>query len=123
MNLNDIKNIWAKPISEAKSRLSISNQNLQGLSVDIHNATWCPDCEREVSLLLAINENAQPAFDTLSLHSYEDINVYKEGKVKGTLEISCLPTLIFYRKGEEVLRIEEDSAGKLASQIQALQNK
>lgn len=121
MNLTDIKKMWESHISEAKSDLSTNNLGYLGLSVDIHNATWCPDCEREVSLLLALDESAQPGFDAVNLHSYEDINVYKDGKAKGALEISCLPTLIFYRKGEEVLRIEENSYGKMATQIQALQ--
>lgn len=115
MNLNDIKKIWEENISVAKSSHSNAKNDFQGISVSVHNATWCPDCVREVSELLALDEQANTGFEEIILHSYEDSEQYKIAKANGELSISCLPTLIFQRGEEEVLRIEEDSNGQLAN--------
>mgnify|MGYP000577873826 CR=1 FL=1 len=113
MNLDDIKELWQTAINAAKSELPFEDVSYQSLTVDIHNASWCPDCEREVSLLLALDAQASKGFGELVLHSYEDKESYKARKQSGSLSITCLPTIIFYRDEKEIFRVEEDSAGQL----------
>jgi len=117
MTLNDIKQLWAKPIKDATETISHLIGDLGELSVVVHNATWCPDCEREVSQLIALDEQASRRFENITLYSYEDKADYQQKKLAGELAITCLPTLIFYKQGEEVMRIEEDSAGLLAESL------
>jgi thiol-disulfide isomerase/thioredoxin len=117
MTLNDIKQLWSTPIKDAAETVSQQIGDLGELSVDIHNASWCPDCEREVSLLLAIDELASRGFENMTLFSYEDKTDYRQKKLAGELSITCLPTLIFYKQGEEVMRVEEDSAGQLVESL------
>lgn len=113
MKLNDIKKLWKKTIDTAKSELPIEDKNYQSITVDIHNASWCPDCEREVSTLLALDAQSSQGFGELNLHSYEDKENYIAGKQSGSLSITCLPTIIFYRDKKELFRVEEDSQGQL----------
>jgi len=120
MNLNDIKQLWSAPIKVATDTISQQIGDLGKFSVVIHNASWCPDCEREVSLLLAIDEQASVPFENVTLYSYEDKEDYQQKKLAGELAVSCLPTLVFYRQDEEVLRIEEDSAGQLVELLSKL---
>lgn len=113
MNLNEIKQLWRSSIALSESELSSGDMDLSAVSVFIHNASWCPDCEREVSQLLSIDGQVSQGFREIVLESYEDKESYKAEKSKGQLKISCLPTIIFYRKGVEVARIEEDSNGEM----------
>ncbi|MFT5709124.1 MAG: thiol-disulfide isomerase/thioredoxin [Oceanospirillaceae bacterium] len=122
MNLIEIKHFWSKQIADAKLNVPANLHNYKTLTVTIHNASWCPDCEREVSQLLALDAQAEHGFDSITVHSYEDIEDYKKRKIAGALVVTCLPTLIFYQEGQEVLRVEEDSAGQLSSQLCQLQN-
>lgn len=115
--LNNVRNIWQQQIAVAAQDPQFQACNLQGLSAVIHNATWCPDCEREVSQLLAIDKQAKSGFEKIDLHSYEDKAAYREGKQASSLPISCLPTIIFYRDNQEVYRIEEDSNGEMATKL------
>ena len=118
MNLNEIELLWASEIDAAKSKLTGTVIDLSELSVVVHNASWCPDCEREVSYLIALNKQASSGLEDITVHSYEDKAAYQQGKLSGELQIRCLPTLIFYRQGKEVLRIEEDSEYKLVDSLQ-----
>jgi len=120
MNLNDIKQLWSSSIEQATNKISQQQCDLGKLSVVIHNASWCPDCEREVSLLLALNQQASRSFAEVTLYSYEDKEQYKQKKLAGELAITCLPTLIFYQQDKEVMRIEEDSAGQLVEKLAQL---
>lgn len=120
MTLTDIRRLWAQPISNAKQQIPANHSDYHEYTVLIHTASWCPDCEREVSQLLALDEQASHGFEKISLHSYEDKESYQRLKGEGGLDISCLPTLIFCHRGEEVLRIEEDSAGQLAARLQQM---
>ncbi len=115
MNLDDVKNLWSASIEAAQIGLSVEDQVYRDIGVVVHNASWCPDCEREVSYLLAVDAQAQEGFGDIALHSYEDKESYRLGKQSGTLPINCLPTIIFSLGDKEFYRIEEDSAGELMS--------
>ncbi len=122
MTLAELKHLWASLIDDASHNIATDVNDFKALKVVIHNATWCPDCEREVSELLALDAQAIQGFDNITLYSYEDKADYKQRKAAAELPISCLPTLIFYRADQEVLCIKEDSAGQLSSLLQQLNN-
>ncbi len=103
----ELVDIRTKELQDKDTKLS-----LDSISIDIHNATWCPDCEREtVELMALLSINSTPV--EINIYSYEDLQDYKEKKKNGALPIKCLPTFIFKRDSKELTRIEEDSSNKL----------
>ena len=97
-----------------KSGLSIS---VKDLSIEVHNATWCPDCVREVTELMALITLCQNPI-TLKVISYEDREAYKDAKENGRLPIDCLPTIIFKKSDKEICRVKESSNGDLSKAFQ-----
>lgn len=121
MTLQQLRSRWAPAIEQLKSTAASTRaDNYSGHNVVIHNASWCPDCEREVVELLALNELAGSGFDQITLHSYEDKAQYQARKQSGKLTVNCLPTIIIYRDETEVIKIEEDSKGELAGRLNNL---
>jgi len=76
--------------------------------------TWCSDSKREVSRLLKI-------FDLVSIKNYEIIGLGRDkksinGEEKG-LNILKVPTIIFYKNGNEIGRIIETPTKTLEEDI------
>ncbi|MGB1237636.1 MAG: TlpA family protein disulfide reductase [Pseudomonadales bacterium] len=120
MTLDDLHTLWAEQIARTRLAMEVKDADLSALHVQLHNATWCPDCERESTVLLALSQGAAKGFGVLELNSYEDKAAYQSAKADGRLSVDCLPTLIVKREGKEVLRIEEDSQGGLVESVLAL---
>lgn len=59
-------------------------------------ADWCGDCRR----IAPIMQNMQKEFE--GKVSFFGVNFSKEEKLKDTLQIRRIPTLIFYKDGKEV---------------------
>lgn len=100
---------WSENIQQEKENYrNLENLvKLKGVTVILHNATWCPDCKRESVSLLAFLEANKELDIKLELISYEDRELYKANKRDGKLGIECLPTIIFSRLSNEIFRIEE----------------
>ena len=113
MTIVDVYKIVPNWKSLVKSQLSMFNnypKDLSEFSVELHNATWCPDCERESSALFAMVESLGGKAPKLKIIGYENIQEYKQLKTSKKLEISCLPTIIFKNSNQEaVLSINEKS--------------
>lgn len=121
MTLQQLRTLWAPAIEQLKSaNPAMQTGDYSGLSAVVHNASWCPDCEREVVQLLVINELADSGFDQIILHSYEDKAQYQASKQRGELTVSCLPTILIYRGEAEVMKVEEDSSGQLTTHLNGL---
>lgn len=118
MNLTELQELWQENILAQVPKLPALTLN--ELDIEVHNATWCPDCVREVSELLALANNAAANFKSITLNSYEDKAQYQEGKKDGSLTINCLPTIRIHRQGELVLEILEDSKGGICPLIEDL---
>jgi len=118
MTLAELQSLWASSITQQSKELP--NLNLTSLEVEVHTASWCPDCVREVSELLALNKAASHGFKNLTLHSYEDKEDYMAKKASGVLDISCLPTIMINHEQGEVAVIKEDSQGGITPIIKSL---
>lgn len=59
-------------------------------------ADWCPDCKRIEPIMEALQNEYK---DTIQFFS---VNFSNEEELKDTLNIRRIPTLIFYKDGNEV---------------------
>ncbi len=90
----------------SESSLEALKEKLQGVSIKIFMATWCPDARREVPRFYKI-------LDTISFNEEElevvSLDRYKETpeKYEAGLSIRSVPTFIFYRNEQELGRIVE----------------
>ncbi|PIK15801.1 hypothetical protein [Halobacteriovorax sp. JY17] len=109
-------------IVELKRREFLRNENslsLEDISIEVHNATWCPDCEREITGLMAlILLSAEKPI--LKIYSYENREEYRSKKLSGLLSTECLPTIIFKKNEVEITRVLEDSKGRLLELLNSL---
>ncbi len=115
MTTQELEQLWQSEIAEQLEKFRNIELNLSQVEIELHNATWCPDCVRECSELLAIKASLRDKAPKISLISYENKDEYMNNKA--SLDISCLPTIIFKRNGQEFARIEEDSKGKMLELI------
>lgn len=112
---------WRELVTKKKQEFLDKNTNLklETISIDIHNATWCPDCERETVELIALLEINSTTVE-INIYSYEDLQSYKDKKKEGSLPVKCLPTFIIKSHNKEIARIEEDSNNKLLKFLKSL---
>ena len=112
---------WRELVTKKKQEYLDKNANLQlqTISIDIHNATWCLDCERETVELIALIELNSTTVE-INIYSYEDLQSYKDKKKEGSLPVKSLPTFIMKSHNKEIARIEEDSNNKLLELLKGL---
>jgi len=107
VNLNEL---WNTIIEQKANHYKDCKEDLSEINVVLHNATWCPDCVREATDLLAMIKVMGKRAPKLTVISYEDKSDYKEKKSLNLLPIKCLPTIVISTKGEvEIGRIEEEA--------------
>lgn len=125
MNILKLIPAWGELIqNRSPSVFEGELSKLDGLQITIHNATWCPDCQRETIDLLAFLLRNKIQGLQISVISYEDKQDYKNKKINNELTIRCLPTIIFLKNNIEVHRINEKSKdGGIASEIEEVINK
>jgi len=109
MNIYSIAPDWVSLVESKVEKFLDLKDDYSDIEILVHNATWCPDCVRETTDLLAMQRALGKNSPSVSIIHYEDFKEYKLQKGLGTLEISCLPTIIFKKKGVELGRIEEKS--------------
>ncbi|MFK7904349.1 MAG: thioredoxin family protein [Chitinophagales bacterium] len=89
-----------------ETTLELLKEKLQGVSIKIFMATWCPDARREVPRFYKI-------LDIISFNEQElgvvSLDRYKETpeKHEAGFSIRSVPTFIFYRNEQELGRIVE----------------
>ena len=109
MELFQIAPHWQNLVEDKSKNYSDIQGDFSSFSIIVHNATWCPDCERETVELLALCRALGEKAPSLEIVHYEDIEEYKKAKAQKTLPISCLPTIIFLKDENELGKIEEES--------------
>ena len=80
--------------------------DLEGISVKILFGTWCHDSQREVPKLLRLLEDINMKPEMISLIGL-DYNKNEPLNRGAMLEVKRTPTIIFYKNGIEIGRIEE----------------
>lgn len=127
MTLNELKEKlykraphWYEIIEKKENLFTNSNLDLSDIKIIVHNGTWCSDCEREVTELLALCNVLKNNTPTFKLFEYEDKNLYIEQKKNDTLSVSCIPTIIFFKDNIQVGKVEECSNMSLPVIIKSL---
>lgn len=118
MTLSELQSLWASSITQQSNELP--NLDLASLEIEVHTASWCPDCVREVSELLALDKAASRSFKNVTLLSYENKDDYIAKKSSGGLNISCLPTIVIKDQHGGIEVIKEDSRGGVTPIIKSL---
>lgn len=106
---------WRALAEEKMSKYQGLNTDLSHFHLDIHTASWCPDCEREITELMALIwtlKDFAPSLNTIQ--HYENKDEYKQKKQAGVLNIKAVPTIIIKDANKlEINRIEEVIDGPL----------
>ncbi len=79
---------------------------LEGVSIKAFMGTWCSDSKRETPAFYKILDDANFDYKNLELITVTRNKDTPEGYEKG-LDISRVPTFIFYKKGKEIGRYVE----------------
>ncbi len=112
--------LWQNIIDSKVALYSDIANDLSNIRVTVHNASWCPDCEREVTDLLALAAALKEQAPAIQIISYEDKARYKAQKAQGQLAIKCLPTIIFNDSHKEIGRIEEQAVTSFKTDLLAM---
>ncbi|QLE00225.1 thioredoxin family protein [Galbibacter sp. BG1] len=91
----------------------------EGVKVKIFMGTWCSDSQREVPHFLKIMDEANYSYEDFELIMMTRDKTTPENLEKG-LNITNVPTIIFYKNGEEINRIVEYSIETLEEDILAI---
>ena len=101
---------------EKETMDSISFEYWNNINITIILATWCPDSRRELPRFLKIIDHTGFPEENIT---YISVNRDKEvpGMDLSHLDIKKVPTIIFYRMGEEIGRIIESPVQSLEKDI------
>jgi hypothetical protein len=85
---------------------SIKPQSLNGVTIKLLMATWCPDSRRNVPVFYKVIDSLK--FDETKLQLWS-LDSRKQGpnNEQITYGVSRVPTMIFYRNGKEIGRFVE----------------
>jgi len=96
------------PEDEAMSTI---NENINDYEIKVLMGTWCGDSKREVPKLMKILDKADFNYKNLEMVAV-DYNKTTPSKIEEKLDVHHVPTIIFYKNGEEVNRFVEYSQGE-----------
>lgn len=92
-----------KPKPEA---LEVIEGNIEDYEIKVFMGTWCPDSRREVPKLFKILDEVHYDLDNLEMYGVDTRKTTPDGLEK-LYNIKRVPTIIFFKNGEEVNRIVE----------------
>ncbi len=95
--------------------LETIKKNINDYDIKVFMGTWCGDSKRETPKLLKLLDEADYNYDNLELIAV-DYNKTTPEKLEEGLDIHHVPTIIFYKDGEEVNRFVEYSQGETFEQ-------
>lgn len=96
------------PNTEAMNTIT---ENINDYEIKLFMGTWCGDSKRETPKFLKILDEAGYNYDNLELVAV-DYSKTTPAKIEDGLDIKRVPTIIFYKNGEEVNRFVEYSQGE-----------
>lgn len=91
--------------------MTIIKENIDDYKIKIFMGTWCGDSKREVPKFLKILDKADFDYKDVDMVAV-DYNKQTPSKIEEELNIQWVPTIIFYKNGEEVNRFVEYSQGE-----------
>jgi len=108
-----------------KSLAKMLKKQLKGYELKLFLGTWCGDSKREMPRIIKILKEAKFPIENLEIIALDRRKgFYKKspgGEEKG-LNISKVPTLIFFKNGKEVNRIVESPIASLEEDILSILN-
>lgn len=90
--------------------------NINDYDIVMFMGTWCPDSHREVPKVYKILDEAGYDMDHIKMYALAHGMRSKSGEEKG-LNITNVPTVIFYKDGKEVNRFVEHARQSLEKDI------
>lgn len=76
------------------------------VSISIYMATWCPDCHREIPRFYKILNEAN-IDESRIVNAAMDLNKQTPENYEEGMNVTAVPTFIFFKHGEELGRIVE----------------
>jgi len=92
---------------------------LKDVKITAFMGSWCPDSQREIPALYKVLEKADYNLDNLTIYAMDHQKLTEQG-YENNLDINYVPTLIFYRDGEEIGRYVEHAQETLEEDIFAI---
>ncbi len=106
---------WFEPryekFSPEDSAMETIENNIKDYEIKVLMGTWCADSKREVPKLLKILDKSDFNYENLNMVAV-DYNKTTPSKIEDELAVHRVPTIIFYKNGEEVNRFVEYSQGE-----------
>jgi len=86
--------------------LGTIKEHVRDYQIKVLMGTWCGDSKREVPKLLKILDKANYDYENIEMVAV-DYNKTTPSKIEEELDVHHVPTIIFYKNGEEVNRFVE----------------
>jgi len=106
---------WFSPryeeFSPETGAMTTIKENINEYKIKVLMGTWCGDSKRELPKLLKILDNADYNYKNIEMVAV-DYNKTTPSKIEEELNVHRVPTIIFYKNGEEVNRFVEYSQGE-----------
>ncbi|MCB7481437.1 TlpA family protein disulfide reductase [Christiangramia sediminis] len=106
---------WFSPryeeFSPETESMATIQENINDYKIKVLMGTWCGDSKRELPKLLKILDNADYNYKNIEMVAV-DYNKTTPSKIEEELNVHRVPTIIFYKNGEEVNRFVEYSQGE-----------
>ncbi|MDT0677814.1 TlpA family protein disulfide reductase [Autumnicola musiva] len=99
-----------------QAALGTITKNISDYNIKVFFGTWCPDSRRELPKFVKILDRAGYDFDDLTLIAV-DRSKTTPGNLEEGLNVKRVPTMIFYKDGQEVNRFVEYSQESLEEDI------
>lgn len=99
-----------------KNSMETIKENINDYQIVMFMGAWCPDSHREVPRAFKILENSGYDMDELTVYTL-DRRMKSAEKFEEDLNITNVPTIIFYKEGKEVNRFVERPKQSIAKDI------
>lgn len=90
----------------AEEPLETVSKNINDYEIEVYMGTWCQDSRREVPKFFKLLEEAGYNLDNLTVYGVDRNKVLPDGTEVST-DFEMVPTIVFYKNGEEVNRFVE----------------
>lgn len=103
---------WFSPryedFSPETEAMATIKENIDDYKIKVLMGTWCGDSKRELPKFLKILDNSDYNYKNIEMVAV-DYNKTTPSKIEEELDVHHVPTIIFYKNGEEVNRFVEYS--------------
>jgi len=91
--------------------MAVIKENINDYEIKLLMGTWCGDSKREVPKFMKILEEANYKLDNIQLVAV-DRNKTTPSGIEQQLEVTRVPTIVFFKNGTEVNRFVEYAQGE-----------